>query len=164
MGWELITASGFVAMVSSFGTDLRPLMARLGCMARAPIGSAKNRTLLWLKLGGNPMIKLATGIAVIGLVGALALGGCATTESVKHAQETADHAQGAADQALSGAQAATTAAQKAQAAADQNATDVHAVDAKLDQLIAQENAEKSAHHARHLKRHHTPAKEPAKKP
>jgi hypothetical protein len=45
------------------------------------------------------------------LAGTLVLGGCATTDSVKRAQETAD-------QALSTAQAAQTAAQRAQSSAD----------------------------------------------
>ena len=45
------------------------------------------------------------------MAGALALGGCATTDSVKQAQATADHA-------LSQAQAANAAAAKAQSSAD----------------------------------------------
>jgi hypothetical protein len=45
------------------------------------------------------------------LAGTLALGGCATTDSVKKAQETAD-------QAMSAAQAAQSSAQRAQSSAD----------------------------------------------
>ena len=58
------------------------------------------------------MLSIASrcSIAAI-LAGTLALGGCATTGSVKHAQETAD-------QAMSAAQAAQSSAQRAQSSAD----------------------------------------------
>jgi outer membrane murein-binding lipoprotein Lpp len=69
---------------------------------------------------------LQSRVALAGLmIGALTLGGCATVESVEHAQSSADaaaaaaqHAQGSADAAGSAAQAANAAAEKAQAAAD----------------------------------------------
>ena len=65
------------------------------------------------------------GIATLAIAGALALGGCATTGSVKRAQARADEAYGlgesaggAAGHAQGSADAAMTAAQRAQAAAD----------------------------------------------
>lgn len=72
------------------------------------------------------MLSIASrcSIAAI-LAGTLALGGCATTDSVKKAQETADQAmsaaqaaQSAAQHAQSSADAAAAAAQQAQTAAD----------------------------------------------
>ncbi len=82
------------------------------------------------------------------MAGALSLGGCATTGSVKRAQAAADaagasasHAQGSADSAGSAASAAADAAAKAQAAADAAgtsaggaATDAQKANARLDAL------------------------------
>lgn len=73
------------------------------------------------------MLSIASrcSIAAI-LAGTLALGGCATTSSVRHAQETADQAmsaaqaaQSSASRAQSSADAAAAAAQQAQSTADQ---------------------------------------------
>ncbi len=82
-------------------------------------------------------------LAMIGMVaGTLALGGCATVDSVKHAQSTADAA-------VSQAEAAAAAAQRAQTAADQAETDARTVDAKVGHFIDEERAENAAEHARH---------------
>ena len=98
------------------------------------------------------MHNLFSKFAMTGMVaGALTLGGCASVDSVQHAQATADSAS-------SQAQTASAAAQKAQATADQASTDVRAVDAKLDQFIAEERSEAKSerhHHVYHRHyRHH----------
>jgi ABC-type transporter MlaC component len=59
---------------------------------------------------------------------AILAGGCATTDSVKHAQETAD-------QALSAAQAA-------QKSSDQNRTDINTLSQRVDQLDQEMQAHK----------------------
>jgi hypothetical protein len=64
------------------------------------------------------MHKLIRSASIIGLVvGALSLGGCATRESVLHAQTTADNALSLAQSANTGAQSAASAAQSAANAA-----------------------------------------------
>lgn len=124
------------------------------------------------------MLGLASRISLAGLmVGAVALGGCATVESVQHAQATADQAlsqaqaaetaaqkaQGSADSAAAAAQAAQSAAQRAQSTADAAAsaaqsaasaaqaaaTDAHNANDRLDHLTP------SVQHLAHHHRHHT---------
>jgi hypothetical protein len=100
------------------------------------------------------MHTLVNRAAMAGMVaGALALGGCATVDSVNHAQATADSA-------LSQAQAAGAAAQRAQGTADaagqkadQANTAVQTVDAKVEHFIDEERAENSAERHRHHHHH-----------
>ena len=62
------------------------------------------------------MLRLVKGAVMVGMVaGALSLAGCATQESVEHAQASADHA-------MAQAQTATSAAQRAQSTADGDAS------------------------------------------
>ena len=96
------------------------------------------------------ILRAASLIAVIG-AGTL-LGGCATRESVEHAQATADQADrdassahGAADRAQSSADAAGKTANDAMTLA-QNAND------KVDKVIAE--MEKRRQHTAMLHRHH----------
>jgi hypothetical protein len=116
------------------------------------------------------------------MVGALTLGGCATTEAVSRAQETADHAvslaqsgqtaaqraQEAADRAATQAQLAQTSAQKAQASADATASTAQAAEAaarNVSDQVAQmkPTVQHVAHHHRHGTwrhvRHHRHAKQ-----
>ena len=87
-----------------------------------------------------------TKISTIGLLaGALALGGCATTEATQKAQSTAD-------QAAQQAQAASAAAQKAQSSADQAQSEVQALNAKFDSMVAEEQAERT--HVSNMHKHH----------
>jgi hypothetical protein len=83
-----------------------------------------------------------TKLSTLALVcGALALGGCASTDDMKKAQSSAD-------QANQQAQAASAAAQRAQASADQAQSEVQALNAKFDSMVAEEHHE-GARHVRH---------------
>jgi outer membrane murein-binding lipoprotein Lpp len=100
---------------------------------------------------------------IAAIVGTLALGGCATVDSVKRAQASADsagsaaqRAQGSADAAGAAATAAGDAAKKAQDSADAAgtaatgaATDIKTANARIDRLERK---------VRWLARHHRPAK------
>lgn len=98
------------------------------------------------------MMRVMTTVSLIALIGTgTLLGGCATKESVEHAQATADladsdakTARGAADRAQSSADGAAKTAQDAMASA-QMAND------KVDKLAAE--MEKRRHTASH-RRHH----------
>ena len=101
-------------------------------------------------------MRLMTTVSLIALIGTgTLLSGCATKESVEHAQATADladsdakAAKGAADRAQSSADGAGKTAQDALASA-QMAND------KVDKLIAQMEERKHEHVRRH--RRHTAA-------
>lgn len=101
-------------------------------------------------------MRAITRTSFIFVIGAgVLLGGCATTESVEHAQATADSAKtdaasahSAADRAQTSADGAAKMAQDAMAAA-QSAND------KVDKLIAQMEERKHEHVRRH--RRHTAA-------
>jgi uncharacterized protein YceK len=74
---------------------------------------------LYFIQGDCSMLRLANSISLVGLmVGAMALSGCATVDSVNKAQAAADHAQATADAAGTAAQSAAAAAQRAQSSAD----------------------------------------------
>lgn len=129
------------------------------------------------------MLNPFSRISMAGLaVGALALGGCATQESVARAQETADHAvtlaqsgqsaaqraQESADRAASQAQLAQTSAQKAQASADATASTAQAAETaarNVSDEVAQmkPTVQHVVHHHRHGTwhnvRHHRHAKQ-----
>lgn len=97
------------------------------------------------------------------LAGTLALGGCATTGSVKKAQETADqamsaaqaaqsaaqHAQSSADAAASAAQQAQTTADTANTTAQGAANAAQAANAKADENAQTMQSLKERHRARH---------------
>lgn len=92
------------------------------------------------------------GVVATVLGGFLLLGGCATRDSVEHAQDTADHAMSHAQaaeanarHALDTAQSAAAAAQAAQSAAQAAAAEAHESDLRIDQL---------APRVRHLSHHH----------
>jgi len=87
------------------------------------------------------MLRLARSVSLAGLmIGALALGGCATQEAVEHAQATAD-------QALAAAHDAGSAAHQAQSTADGNATEIKTTNARLDAVAA--DVDHLAHHHEH---------------
>lgn len=67
-------------------------------------------------------------------VAALLLSGCATVESVEHAQATADAAASAAHQAQGTANQALQAAQSAQQSADQARSEIGALSGRVDAL------------------------------
>jgi len=75
-------------------------------------------------LGGEPMHSVTKFSAVGLLAGALALGGCASTSDL----------------------------QKAQASADQAQSEVQALNAKFDSMVAEEQAERT--HASNMHKHH----------
>src|SRR5512137_298136 len=80
-------------------------------------------------------------IAMIGLMaGALWLGGCASVESVHHAQDTADHA-------MAHAQSAEAAAQHAQSTADAAVADATRANTRLDTV--ESNLDHLMHHHEH---------------
>lgn len=130
------------------------------------------------------MRSVASRTSLICLVGgALALGGCATTGSVKRAQGSADaamsaaqRAQGSADTAGSAASGAGTSAQsaaaaaaRAQSTADAAATaaqlagiDARDVDGRLGALTRRVDALSRHRRARHrpVHHHHAPVKTP----
>jgi len=98
-----------------------------------------------------------TKISLAGIVlGAFALGGCATNDATQKAQASAD-------QATQQAQAANAAAQKAQASADQAQSEIQSLNAKFDSLMAMRAEHAHAHehhemaehhHGHHHKKHH----------
>jgi len=133
---------------------------------------APDRVALLGKLEGAATSREAAKLSVISLVaGALALGGCATTESVQHAQATADQAmstaqaagaaaqraQSSADAAASAAQAAGAAAQRAQSTADAAASAAQAAssDARsANDRVGALEAKMAEHVATHHRRRH----------
>lgn len=117
------------------------------------------------------MLSSAGRVTLAGvMVGALALGGCATNDSVRHAQATADQAlstaqqaQGAATHAQQTADAAGSAAQRAQQTADAGASTAQAAASQAQAASAQAaNASAQAQEAKqrptgkahHKRRHH----------
>lgn len=97
---------------------------------------------------------LPSRFAIAGIcTGLLMLTGCATVESVEHAQATADaamsHAQGAGSAAAHAQSTADEAMQRADAAGSKaDRADAHAsmVEAKLDRLIAEHRAHMHRYH------------------
>jgi methyl-accepting chemotaxis protein len=97
------------------------------------------------------------------LAGTLALGGCATVDSVKHAQETADqamsaaqaagsaaqHAQSSADAAAQAAQQAQSTAEQANTTAQSAANAAQAANAKADEMSNTMQNMKATHRSRH---------------
>jgi len=74
-------------------------------------------------------------ISALILTAPLLMTACATTDEVKHAQDTANAAKATADQALSTAQQAMQAAQAASDKADKASSDVAALNQKTDQMF-----------------------------
>lgn len=110
------------------------------------------------------MLSIVSRRSIAAIVaGALALGGCATVDSVKHAQETADQAmsaaqaaQASAGKAQSSADAAAAAAQQAQTTAEQANTTAQsaanaaqAANAKADELSTTMQNMKAKYHRKH---------------
>ena len=122
------------------------------------------------------MLGAAGRITLAGaMMGAMALGGCATVDSVKQAQATADQAlaqaqagNAAAHQAQSSADAAMAAAQRAQATADaagsaaqQASATATSANQRVDELSARVDRVQAGmrHKARHRRHHHRAAGE-----
>ena len=109
------------------------------------------------------MLGMVRNYSLVGLVaGTLALGGCATQDSVEHAQATADKAVSDAGAAATAAQHAQASADQAGQKADQIASDLRALSTKIDSREAAEDAARAAQlrrwkHHRHHHRHHTRA-------
>ena len=94
------------------------------------------------------MISLVKRASMIGLMaGALSLGGCATVESVRHAQDTADHAMAQAQSAEAAAQHAQSTADGAASAAHEAAADATKANARLDTV--ESNVDHLMHHHEH---------------
>jgi hypothetical protein len=86
------------------------------------------------------------------------LGGCATKESVEHAQASADSANSAAGAARSAADRAQSSADSAAKMAQDAMTLAQQANDKVDKLSAEWDAQKNARHTRH--RRHTAASAP----
>jgi len=118
------------------------------------------------------MLRLTGRLALAGVMaGALAVSGCATTESVEKAQATADQANSAAQaagaaaqRAQSSADAANAAAQRAQSTADSAnsaaqaaASQAQAASSQVSQMQASIEEMKAKHEARGRGRRHRKA-------
>jgi hypothetical protein len=100
------------------------------------------------------MLRLPTRFAVSGIcVGMLMLAGCATVESVEHAQATADAAMGHAHAAGSAAGHAQSTADEALRRADSAGSKADRAEAHASAVEARLNAAIGMHRA-HLRRHH----------
>ncbi len=91
--------------------------------------------------------RILRSLSVIALGGGLLLGGCATTESVEHAQATADQALSTAQKAQSAADSAASAAQAAAADAQKAAADAQKANTRLD--TDESNIDHLMHHHEH---------------